>query len=511
MKNRIRKTVSVSAMLTAILCLLMCAGNGFAAQKVSSVTFAQGRDISGLDPYNALGTTTTIIKLHMYSGLTQRDVNGKVVPYLAESYKKIDATTIEFKLRKGVKFHNGEVFNAQTVLFSFNQMKDPNYKNKMVKDFSFLKEVQIVDDYTVRLISKKPFGSFALRLVNFVMLPPKYIKKNGIEYWTKHPVGTGPYKFNKWHKGEKLILDAFDGYFEGAPAIKKVIFRVIPEAASRVAALEAGEVDLISSVPENQAKRLSKNPNINVINNATTRVIFIGLNTLDEKSPTYNKKFRQALNYAVDVDAIVKHIFGGKANKIATVVAPNFFGFSPNVKPYPFDPEKAKKLLTEIGYKDETPLYLTVVPGAYINNKEVAQTVAGQLGKVGVTVRVVEMESSAHRSMLLKKTTKQMYLLGIGGSYNDADLTTLIAFGTKQRYSTFNNSEFDALRQTATSTVDNDEALNAWQKVQEMAKEEAPAIFLYQQFDTYAYNKRLKNWKPKLDELIFMYGASIEK
>lgn len=504
--------LTLSSMILALCLMLAAPQNAMASEKdPSKAIFAQGRGISSVDPYNALGTTTSMIKFYMFNGLTKRNVKGKVVCDLAESMTKVDKNTWEFKLKKGVKFHNGEPFNAQTVKFSFEMMNDPQYKFRLAKDFDFLKEIQIIDDHTVRLITKYPFAGLPLRCFNFTLLPPKYITEKGHDYFTKHPVGTGPYKLTKWLKGNKIILDAYDEYFEGAPAIDRVIYRVIPEDASRVAALEAGEVDLISAVPTSQIERLKANPDIKVVTAPTTRVIFIGLDTIHPKYPTSNKKFRQALNYAVDVPAIVKHIFNGNATRLATLIAPAFFGYSANVTPYEHNPEKAKALLKEIGYDSDQVLKLSVAPGAYINNTEVAHAIAGQLQKVGVNVQVAELENSVARTQLLTKKNNPLYLLGIGGHYNDADLITRIAFGTKQRYSTFYNKKFDELRMKAGSTLDDAKAEKAWEEVQVMLKEEAPAIFLYQQFDTYAYNKKLKNWTPRLDEMILLYGASLEK
>ena len=451
-----------------------------------------------------------MVKFHIYNSLTKRDKKGKVVLDLAESMTKLNDTTWEFKLKKGIKFHNGEPFNAEAVKFSYEIMMNPKHKFRLAKDFDFLKEIKIIDDYTVQMITSYPFAGLPLRCFNFTMLPPKYIKEKGLKYFNKHPVGTGPYMPVKWLKGNKVIMKAYDGYYEGAPAIRQVIYRVIPEDASRVAALEAGEVDLISAVPTSQIERLKKNPDINVITAPTTRVIFIGLDTI-HNYPTKNKKFRQAMNYAVNVPAIVKHIFNGNATRLGTVVAPAFFGYSSKIKPYEYNPEKAKALLKEIGYKSDQVLKLSVAPGAYINNTEVAHAVAGQLQKVGVNAQVAELENTVFRSQLISKKNNPMYLMGIGGHYNDADLTTRIAFGTKQRYSTYYNKTFDDIRMKACSTLDNAEAETIWEQAQAMLKEDAPAIFLYQQFDTYAYTKKLKNWTPRLDEMILMYGASMDK
>lgn len=484
-----------------------CGGGSKSGDK-AQLTIAQGRDISTLDPHNALGTTTAGVIFHIFNSLTRTDATGKVTGDLAESFTAINPTTWEFKLRKGVKFHNGEDFNAAAVKFSVERMQDPKLKNRLASDFSFIKEVKIVDDYTVQLITKEPYSGLPLRMFYLAIVPPKYIAEKGNDEFVAHPVGTGPYKFQEWVKDDRVVLTANAGYFKGAPKVAKVIYKTIPEDASRIAALEAGEVNIISGIPASQVDRLKKNGKVEVVSAPTTRVMYVGLNSLTNPL-LQNPKFRQALNYAVDVDSIIKNILNGAGKKVATIAAPEYLGYSASVKPYTYDLNKAKQLLAEAGYNNEL-LTLAVSPGAYPNSKEVTEAIAGQLKQAGVNVTVIEKESGLFRNDLMAGKIEPLYFNGIGGPYASTELLARIGFGTKERYSTFTNPEMDELRAKASATIDEQQAASLWTELQQKFIDQAPAIFLYQQYENYGYSKNVKNWAPRLDETILVEGASLE-
>lgn len=474
--------------------------------EISRITFAEGADVSTLDPYNAVGTTTAQIIFHIFNALTRTDAEGNVEGDLAESYQALDDTTWEVVLKKGIKFQNGEDFNADAVKFSIERMLNQEKKFSITADFSFIKEVQVIDEYKVNIITHEPYPGFPLRMFYLAMVPPQYIQEKGDEYFAKNPIGTGAFKFKEWVKDDRLVLTANENYFGGAPAIDEVIFKSIPEDASRIAALEAGEIDIMSGVPTSQAARLRENKNIEVVAWPTTRGVYVGLNTLNDEL-LKNKKFRQALNYAVDADSIVANILDGNGKVTATNLVSQYFGFAEDVQPYPYDPEKAKQLLQEAGYNNE-PLIFAVAPGSYMNAKEVAEAIAGQLKQVGVQVNVVDKENSLFRNDIMTGKIEPLYLNGIGGPYASSELIARIGYGTGQRYSTYANSEFDALRDKASVTMDVHESLKLWKQLQEMMIEEAPNIYLYQQYKIYAFNKNVGNWSPRLDEMILLHSAT---
>ncbi len=231
--------------------LFLSFGLAFGATRdKDTVVVAQGVDATSLDSMGYTDAPSINVRLNIYDTLLQRDVNLKIEPLLAESYKLIDDLTWEFKLRKGVKFHNGEDFNAAVVKFNLERLADP--KNKLPQTFliGVLNRVDIVNDYTVRVITRNPFPTLDARLCLFGgMIAPKFLQEKGPAYLATHPVGTGPYKFVKWVKDDEIVLEAFDHYWRGTPKIKRVVFKPIPEATTRVASLQTGETDIIVNVP----------------------------------------------------------------------------------------------------------------------------------------------------------------------------------------------------------------------------------------------------------------------
>lgn len=509
-----RFTALILALLVGASLLTACSsGAGSASSSAASerqgtkeIVYANATDISSMDPRNATGTQTASILNHVFSGLVTTDEKGQVVNDLAESYKNIDDKTWEFKLKSGVTFQDGSKLTSEDVKYTLDTIRDTSKKYKLASDFSFM-QVQIIDDLNFRIITDQPFSGFLLRLNYVKIIPKAYVEKVGDEEFAAKPIGSGPYKFVSWSKDEKVVLEANDTYFGGKPTIDKITYKVIPEAASRIAALESGEADIIANVPTSQIERLSSLQNVKVLSNPTTRVMFVGMNLVKD-GPLQNEKVRQALNYAVDKQALIKGVLDGNATQIATISTPEYEGYDASVEAYSYDPEKAKQLLTEAGYANGFSLQFSVTSG-YLNGQDVAQAIASQLGQVGITCTVQEEDSNQQREKISSGTVADLYLNGIGGPYSNIDLVAKLAFGTGERYSTYSNTEFDTLRKEAAATVDKEKAKVKNSELQKLIREQAPAVFLYQQHGIYAYNTRVSNWLPRVDEMIIVSNANV--
>ncbi|HEY0117650.1 MAG TPA: ABC transporter substrate-binding protein [Cellulomonas sp.] len=475
----------------------------------TTVTFAQGDSVSNLDPYAGGNTTTATLLFHLFDALTSTDDEGVVHGELAESYEAVDDTTWELKLRQGVVFHDGEPFDADAVEYSIDRLLDPEKAFTNAADFQFISDVEVVDEYTVRIHTDAPFAGFPLRMIYLPMVPPDYIEEHGDEYFNEHPVGTGPFSFVEWVKDDRIVLQANEDYWGGAPEIDELIYRTIPDPASRIAALQAGEVDLISSVPTSQLASLGQLDGIETVASPTTRAMYVGMN-INRDAIAQDKDFRQALNYAVDVDTIIDTVLQGNGTRLATLVTPELFGYDDSIEPYPYDPDQAEKLLAESAYAGEE-IRLSVSPGSFVNGKEVAEAIAGYLRDVGVDVVVQDVENTVMSSSLKDGSVSTLYFHGVGGPYASAELTSRIRFGTGQRSSAYSNPELDALIAAGAQELDEAAAEQIWSQMQELEKEEAPAIWLYQQYGTYAYSSDLVDWKPRLDELILFEGARLER
>lgn len=473
-----------------------------------TITIAAPVDINTLDPRNGSGTITTNVLSYVYDSLLKTDENGKVVPNAAESFKQVDPTTWEFVLKKDAVFSDGSPLTSEDVQYTVNSFKDPSKNFKLASDYKFM-DVQIQDaqHFTIKL--KTPFQSLPLRLTCMNILPKNYLEKIGDEGFSQSPIGSGLYKVQQWDKDNQIILVRNDRYYGTKPRADKIIFKIIPEAASRLAALESHEVDIISNVQTSEIPRLKELSGVKVVGGPTTRVIFLGMN-LQVDSPLKNQKVRQALNYAIDKQALIQGVLDGNATQIATIATPQYQFYDAAIAPYEYNPEKAKQLLAEAGYPDGFDIQLSVTE-SYMSGQDVAQAIAGQLEKVGIRCKPVLEAASARTSKFKNASILPLYMMGIGGPYSDIDLVSKISFSTGERYSTWSDPVFDGMRKKAEEIVDQQEAQSAWTGLQNYIKDQAPAVFLYQQHLIYAYNSdRLSGFKPHADEHVVVTNVDIK-
>ncbi|MCL5959573.1 MAG: ABC transporter substrate-binding protein [Chloroflexi bacterium] len=478
-----------------------------AAAPSGKVVIATTVDANSLD-FMRMNTINPEFSLanHIFDALVWRDDNMKVHPQLAESWKMLDDRTWEFKLRKNVKFHDGEPFNAAAVKFTFDRAMDPATKSTdQVVKFIGLEGVEVVDDYTVRLITKAPAPAMLTRLSLFWIYPPKYYSQNSMDVVASKPVGSGPWKFVEWVKNDHITLEANTEYWKGAPPIKTLVFRPIPEVSTRIAELKSGGVDLIATVPPDQVKS---------IETATTRVegveggrrIFVGFH-ITKGSPLEDKRVRQALNYAVDVDAITKALLGGYGQRRFTAVVPA--DVSPDIKPYPYDPAKAKQLLAEAGYPNGFEIVMDSPMGRYVKDKEVAQAVADYLTKVGVKTTVKPLDWATYAGqMLMAKKSDPLFLLGFSSFFDPVVDLAALEYNNALNPTEWNNAEFQSVFKQVQSTMDDKKRQGLLFKAQEIANDDPPWIWMYFQYDLYGVSKRL-NWKPRADEFVLMHNAKL--
>ncbi len=488
------------------------------------IVVAQGVDPTTLDPQDHEETPAFNILLNIYDTLLVRDKDLKITPWLATSYKLINPTTWEFKLRQGVKFTNGEEFDAEVAKFSLERMANPANNLRMTA-LRVIDRVEVKDKYTIHVITKKPFptldAQFSLR---GAMIPPKYFKEHDKAFLARNPVGTGPFKFVKWVKDDQIELEANEQWWHGAPKIKTLVFRPIPEETTRMAALQTGEVDIATNVPPHLVKEIKANPKLYVSSAPSVRTIFIPIYTVQcEMSqgsydcrkpypgPTANVKVRQAINYAVDVDAIIKNVLEGQAIRTATVLTSKHFGNDPNVKPYKQDVAKAKKLLAEAGYPNGIDLVLNSPNGRYPKDKEVAEAVAGQLTQAGIRTQLKVHEWTSYmNNMSYRHNAGPMWLIGWGNTTWDADYTYVPMFQTGQILANYWNPEFNGLLDEGATVMDPKKRQQIYSKADKLFVEDAPCIPLYQQIDNYGVNKRVQ-WTARSDERLEGFNMSLKQ
>jgi len=413
------------------------------------VTVAQGAKPKSLDPYMYNSIPDLMVSRQFYNTLFSREKDGTIVPELAESYEYKNDKELDIVLKKGVKFHDGSELTADDVVFSFERMKD------------------------------KPGSSIMIEEIDKV--------ENNLNI---APMGTGAFKLVAYNDGEKIEMEAFQDYFEGAPKIQKLIIRSIPEDTSRLAALETGEIDIATGLAPINAQTVEANDKLELISEPTTATEYICLNV--EKAPFTNKEFRQALNYAIDKKSIVDSIFSGKGKVAKSIVNPNVFGYYDGLEEYPFNPEKAKELIEKSGVKDKSfSLYVNDSPVRL----QVAQIIQANLKDVGIDMKIETLEWGTY----LQKTGEGDFTAYLGGwisGTSDADIVLYplldsksIGFpGNRARYS---NPEFDKEVEMARVVLTPEERKEHYKNAQIIAREDSPLIVLFNKNENIGINKRI--------------------
>lgn len=496
----------IRRLLTGACCLVFLASlqsRAVSAPPADTVVISQGVDVDTLDPIKFSITASTNVHAQIFDPLAKRDASGKLVPVLATSWKLVAPTVWEFKLRRDVKFSNGDPFTSADVKFTVEKILDPAYRSQQRTRVDTVDRVETPDPYTVRMVTKKPTPLPPAITRPIFMVDAKYWREHGDQYMTEHPVGTGAYVLRSWHRDDQLVLDANSTHWGGAPAIAHVIFKPIPDGAARVSALRAGETDLITNVPVQYTLILTGGQNTRMTSAKSDRVLYVAFN-LTKPGPQTNKLVRQAFNYALDVPLLIKSVLGGRAFEIATPVPPGFFGYDPTVPFYKHDLAKAKALLAQAGYPNGQGLemILNAPIGRYAGDKELGQAIAGQLSETGakVTSRAQEWGSYIHQAET--RSLVNMFMLGWGNITYDADNTLASQLVSDGLTSTYGDPQVDKWVTDAKYELDSKARQAIYSKVFHKIHDDAPWLFLFQYEDLYATSKRLE-WQARSDEYLY--------
>jgi peptide/nickel transport system substrate-binding protein len=490
----------------AAMLLLLCAAGPAGAQSPGELRVALPWTPENLDPTMNLSSIRAKVGVNIFDSLVGRDADNRIAPQLAESWKALDDLTLQLKLRRGVVFHNGEPFNADAVRFTFERVLDPNQKSPNRANVGEVARVEVVDDSTVNLVLRQPYAPLLNRLIDFPIVPPKYTAEKGNQGLALRPVGTGPFRFVELVKDDHLIVEAFDRHWRGAPKIRRIVYKPIPEPFTRSAALRNNEVDVIDTVPPNLASELERVGGLRVQRVPSTWIIYLGLNAFNK--PLSDVRVRQALNHATDVDALVKSVLDGNGRRMAGPFTPQMFGFDASVKGYGPDPARARRLLAEAGYPDGVEITLEAPAGRYQGDKEIAEALGGQWQKAGFKPRVQVTEWGAYFKRYLGKQFQDAYLLGLGGPMQDGDeLYNLVS--SKGRGLYYKNEKVDALFDAGRSTLDPARRRKIYADLARAMLEDATWVFLMQQVDIYASRDRV-TWTPRGDQWMLFHEATLK-
>lgn len=413
-------------------------------------------------------------------------------PRLAESWEQLDDTTLELKLREGVTFTNGEPFNAESAAFSIDIMLNSFAYGTFT---SAISGAEVIDEYTLHIKTATPTGlHMAALAVGSFQYPPAYFAELGEEEFGKAPIGTGPYMLDEWIVGEEVRLKVNPDYWWGAPDIENVTFKSIPEEASRLAALETGEIGLLLDLPLDAANRIEANPDLQVIGRPGTRLYSLTLSTLSD-TPLVNPEVRQAIKYAIDIQEIIDGPLQGRATPLANQrMTSAYFGFDPNRQVIEHDPERAMQMLADAGYPDGFSVTFKYSSGRYTKDTEVGQVIAAQLAEVGIDVTQEVLEPGTFLDQLNALELNDMFF---SGTLPPPDAHYVYFQNECEwRYAYYCREDVDALIEAGTQTVDPDERMEIYNQIRAIFDEDPPAVDLYVTEDLYGATTALSGFVP---------------
>jgi peptide/nickel transport system substrate-binding protein len=450
----------------------------------------------------------------LYDSLLFVNDNGDIEPSLAERYEiSDDGLEYIFYLREGVTFHNGEPFNADAVVYTWKR-----YSNQDLawnERWRMADNLEKVDDMTVKITTKEP-KPLLLRTIatHWAMVPPKYVEEVGDVEFGNNPVGTGPYMFVDQAAGDHITYKANPNYWrEGYPKIENIIIRPIPESATRVAAIQTGEVDIVGRLSSEEAQSLLGAPGVQVIRYPVTRVYYIAFNNLTSGvgQPTEDPLVRQAMNYAVDVDAINDALFNGYFKPATGFVATGELGYGA-VEPFGYDPDKALELLAQAGYPNGFKIGFACPAGAYAHFEEVCEVVQAYLLDVGIETDLEIMESGHYWALEAAKELPPLF----GDSWSETtgeayNRMSGALFGWDASYSSWEDEKIISMLHQIGTTVDIEARKGLYEELQVYMKENPPFIYLYEPMAFEAIRDHVQNYKPRGAEEYHLWATWVTR
>jgi peptide/nickel transport system substrate-binding protein len=479
-------------------------------------------DVTAIDPHYHNVTPNNNVAAHLFGYLVERDEKSRLIPGLATEWKTVDPLTWEFKLRKGVKFHDGSDFTAADVVASIERVPTvPNSPSPFTAYSKQIKEMIVVDPLTIRFRTATPYPLMPSDMTQIAIVSKAAAKASTEDFNSgKAANGTGPYKLAKYTKGDRIELVRNDAYWGGKTPWEKVTLRLLTQDASRVAALLSGDVQVIEAVPPADVGNLKKDKRVALYQTTADRLIYLHMDSDRDvspfvtdkagkpmtKNPLKDPRVRKAISMAMNRPAIVERVMDGQAIAAGQLVPDFLFGATKNLKVEPFNPEGAKKLLAEAGYPDGFGLTIHAPNNRYVNDAKVAQTVAQMLSRIGIDTKVQAMPSATY---FTQATDLKFSLMLLGWSTGTGEASSSLkallmtfnkdkGFGTANR-GRYSNGKVDALTEDALMTVDDVKREAYLQRATELAVNDTGVVPLHFQVNLWATRDGIK-YTPRTDE-----------
>jgi peptide/nickel transport system substrate-binding protein len=482
----------------AFSCMLAFSVSAAPAPAVDTKTLvvALDKEIQSLDAQVTASGDSQRYALQIYDTLYGFDAKGNLVPRMAASHTiSDDGLVYTFKLRQGIQFHNGDPFSSADVKYSIQRIIDPASRSTRRPYFApVVDAVDTPDPQTVTIKLKKADGAFLNKVAGFLFIVGERYTSSlaKTEDFAARPIGTGPYFVKENKIGQSLTLERFDNFYGDKPEIQTITFKYIPEPTSRVNAILTGEVDISAKLPLADVARLRKEKGLEVISNPVSSPMHVRFYSDDPASPLHKREVRQALNYAVDSDAIIKSVFHGVGAPMATFISKYYpYGSNKDLKPYSYDPKKAKALLKEAGYPNGFEITLNDAVGT---PKEMAEAVAAYLGQVGVKVKINRIDYAAWSRLNNAHKTGPMTTTQFTNALYDPIHPIAGSFSKNGPWANYYNPEVETLITKLDSTTGAEARGKLFQEIGRLLHEDAAALLVTELFDVYAKKSGL-DWE----------------
>jgi peptide/nickel transport system substrate-binding protein len=467
-------------------------------------------DLRTMDPHMHNDRFGIIWHYHVNDNLGVRDPStNRIVPHLATSWKPVEPTVWEMELRKDVKFHNGDPFDAEVVKFNWERVINPDQKSQQKGNHEAIKGVEVVDAHKVRVHTTSPYPVFVERLQNFQFISPKVAKEKGDNWLAENLIGTGPFKFVEWKRDQYILAERNDEYWGPKAAFKQFKYVTIPELTTQIAELLNGNLDVMRAIPTDQVSAINNSGRAKVSSKAILRVFFVRMDARGRTSPNpfQDVRVRHAANHAVDIDGLIKSLQPG-GDRAPAMVNPLHFGYDGSIKPHAYDPELAKKLMAEAGHANGFDVTWNSSTSQIMPNaKAVYEAMQQQLARVGIRVKFQIHEARAQDERNRAGQGGPMHD-GTWGSYSvfDADGILWDMLHSSSPFTYNEHKELDQLLLDARSILEDDKRKVIYAKAQQIIRDDAPMIFGWGLHQLWGVNNAV-NWAPDADEIDKLYTA----
>lgn len=507
-----REFVRLAAGYLTALSLPGLAGCGRRSRTVETLAIGIDQDVLTLDPAMHRERTTEAVLRNLFDGLVTRDANMGLVPEIAESWRALDTRTWEFSIRQGIRFHSGDPLTAEDAAFTIQRTITPEAIGGQSSPrkglLGSVVEAKAVSQHVLRVKTADPYPILPKMLAFHEVVPKAHIERVGDEEFARRPVGAGPFRFVQHVPGERVVMERFPDYYGGSPEIpeprparvQRLVFLPIPEVATRLGALLAGEIDIAEKVPPHAAELVERDEDTRLSACTGTRTFFLGLNCT--RPPFDQVRVRRAFAHGLELSRMVERILAGHVTVLAGPLVPAAFGFDRSLQRRRYDPELAKSLLRKAGVSESLSIELDCEDV----DRELAEAAAAQLSTLGIGVRPRVWKWDVLQP-LLARHERTMFLTSWGNASLDPAgiLPPLLRTGGRGNYMGYSNPHVDEALDRSRAAFDPDVRRALFVKVQRLVHEDVPAIFGWAKRELYGVRERVRNWQARPDSMLMMH------